>query len=62
VATEAGYTFQNLGTGLYLGISTESNLEKGRILQAVVEPYYWWINPVSSQLDQGSRVYQYVVL
>jgi hypothetical protein len=31
-------------------------------LQAVVEPYYWWINPVSSQPDQGSPVYRYVIL
>lgn len=58
LATKAGYTFQNLGTGLYLGISTESDREQGRILQGVLKPYYWWINPVTSQPNQGSPVYQ----
>ncbi|KAJ7876337.1 hypothetical protein B0H14DRAFT_3543761 [Mycena olivaceomarginata] len=62
VATKAGYTFQNLGTGLYLGISTESDRKEGRILQPAFEPHYWWINPASNQPDQGSPVYQYVVL
>ncbi|KAJ7796428.1 hypothetical protein B0H14DRAFT_3158061 [Mycena olivaceomarginata] len=61
-ATKAGYAFKNTGTGLYLGISTHADRGKGRILQAVLDPYYWWINPVSSQPDQGSSVYQYVVL
>ncbi|KAJ7235013.1 hypothetical protein B0H12DRAFT_1327574 [Mycena haematopus] len=59
VATTSGYTFQNSGTGLYLGISTKSDSElDGRILQAVSKPYYWWINPVSKNPDQGSLVYQ----
>ncbi|KAF8149743.1 hypothetical protein K438DRAFT_1779223 [Mycena galopus ATCC 62051] len=53
-ATKAGYTFQNLATGFYLGMSTESDRE-GRVLRPVLAPYYWWINPVSSQ---GSPVYQ----
>ncbi|KAJ7842383.1 hypothetical protein B0H14DRAFT_2586399 [Mycena olivaceomarginata] len=48
VATKAGYTFKNMGTDLYLAISTESGKE-GRLLQAAVNPYYWWINPASSQ-------------
>ncbi|KAJ7878010.1 hypothetical protein B0H14DRAFT_2712387 [Mycena olivaceomarginata] len=60
-ATKSGYTFRNPGTNLYLGISPESVGKDGRILQAVVKPYYWWINPASSQPDQGSTVYQYVV-
>ncbi|KAI6009768.1 hypothetical protein BKA83DRAFT_4415326 [Pisolithus microcarpus] len=53
-ATKDGYTFQNRRTHLYLGISSE----EGRILRAVSEPYYWWINPVPSQPNQGSPLYQ----
>ncbi|KIK17689.1 hypothetical protein PISMIDRAFT_214062 [Pisolithus microcarpus 441] len=53
-ATKNGYMFQNLGTHLYLGVSSE----EGRILQAVSEPYYWWINPVPSQPNQGSPLYR----
>ncbi|KAF8145104.1 hypothetical protein K438DRAFT_1992152 [Mycena galopus ATCC 62051] len=53
-ATKAGYTFQNLATGFYLGMSTESDRE-GRVLRPVLAPYYWWINPVS---NQASPVYQ----
>ncbi|KAJ7039977.1 hypothetical protein C8F04DRAFT_1391981 [Mycena alexandri] len=57
-ATKSGYTFRNLGTGLYLGISPESVGKDRRILQAGVKPYYWWINPASSRPAQGSTVYQ----
>ncbi|KAI6160606.1 hypothetical protein EDD17DRAFT_1600181 [Pisolithus thermaeus] len=53
-ATKDGYTFQNMGTHLYLGVSSQ----EGRILQAVSKPYFWWINPVSSQPNQGSLLYQ----
>ncbi|KAF8212915.1 hypothetical protein K438DRAFT_1928097 [Mycena galopus ATCC 62051] len=58
VATPEGYTFQNLVTSLYLGISTERAREEARILHAVSEPYHWWINPVSSQRDRGTSVYR----
>jgi hypothetical protein len=51
-----------MGTGLYLGITPEGDREESRILQAVRDPHYWWINPVSSQPAQGPPVYQYVVL
>ncbi|KAJ7722685.1 hypothetical protein B0H16DRAFT_346841 [Mycena metata] len=59
LATEAGYTFKNLGTGLYLGISTAPNdRREHRVLQAVSNPYSWWINPVSNRPDQGPSLYQ----
>ncbi|KAJ7885565.1 hypothetical protein B0H14DRAFT_1346388 [Mycena olivaceomarginata] len=58
VATKAGYTFKNMGTDLYLAMSVESHGKEGRILQAALEPYYWWINPVSTQPAQESPVYQ----
>ncbi|KAJ7775548.1 hypothetical protein B0H16DRAFT_1713131 [Mycena metata] len=54
-ATKAGYTFKNLATGLYLGIPTA---QKYRVLQAVLNPYCWWINPSSSQPNEGPSVYQ----
>jgi hypothetical protein len=49
-------------TGHYLGIATELDRKKRRILQPVVKPYYWWINPVQSQPKKGSSLYQYVIL
>jgi len=57
-ATKNGYTFKNVGTGLYLGMSTAPERGQYRILQAVLDPYYWWVNPSSKQPDQGPSVYQ----
>ncbi|KAF8133163.1 hypothetical protein K438DRAFT_1998216 [Mycena galopus ATCC 62051] len=57
VATKAEYTFRNLGTGLYLGISTEVDRKDGRVLKAILDPYYWWINPVSSQGSPAYRIH-----
>ncbi|KAJ7740128.1 hypothetical protein B0H16DRAFT_1465012 [Mycena metata] len=61
-ATKTGYTFQNTGTGLYLGMSTAPDRAQYRILEAVSDPYCWWVNPSSEQQDQGPSAYQYVVL
>ncbi|KAJ7722699.1 hypothetical protein B0H16DRAFT_1599958, partial [Mycena metata] len=54
-ATKDGYVFKNLGTGLYLGLSNAPDRREYRVLQAVSNPYYWWVN---SGLNQGSSVYQ----
>ncbi|KAI6142555.1 hypothetical protein EDD17DRAFT_1661626 [Pisolithus thermaeus] len=53
-----GYTFQNVGTKLYLGIATESGRKEYRVLKAVAKPYYWWINPYQDQPNQGSPLHQ----
>ncbi|KAJ7744664.1 hypothetical protein B0H16DRAFT_1559768 [Mycena metata] len=58
LATNTGYTFKNLGTGLYLGISTAPPHGEYRVLQAVPDPYCWWINPSLIQPDQGPSLYQ----
>ncbi|KAJ7744601.1 hypothetical protein B0H16DRAFT_1559579, partial [Mycena metata] len=58
LATKDGYTFKNLGTSLYLGISPALAHKEYRTLQAVSNPYYWWVNPSSSQPDQGPSLYQ----
>ncbi|KAK2460463.1 hypothetical protein APHAL10511_007510 [Amanita phalloides] len=55
IVTNNGYTFKNMETGHYLGIATELAQKKGRILQAVAKPYYWWINPAQYK---GSLFYQ----
>ncbi|KAJ7740810.1 hypothetical protein B0H16DRAFT_52361 [Mycena metata] len=57
-ATKAGYTLKNVGTGLYLGMSTAPHRGQYRVLQAVLDPYCWWINPGLRQPDQGPSVYQ----
>ncbi|KAJ7757878.1 hypothetical protein B0H16DRAFT_656624 [Mycena metata] len=57
-ATKTGYTFKNVGTGLYLGMSTAPDRAQYRILQAVSDPYCWWVNPSSKQPDQGPSAYQ----
>ncbi|KAJ7762886.1 hypothetical protein B0H16DRAFT_1805605 [Mycena metata] len=54
-ATKTGCTFKNVGTGLYLGTSAALDHGEYRILQAVSDPYCWWINPSS---NQGPSVYQ----
>ncbi|KAJ7733957.1 hypothetical protein B0H16DRAFT_157937 [Mycena metata] len=54
-ATKTGCTFKNVGTGLYLGTSAQLNRGEYRVLQAVSDPYCWWINPSS---NQGPSVYQ----
>lgn len=56
--TMNGYTFQNVGTKLYLGIATESGRQEYRVLKAVAKPYYWWINPYQNQQSQGSPLHQ----
>ncbi|KAJ7750600.1 hypothetical protein B0H16DRAFT_1887778 [Mycena metata] len=58
LATKDGYTFKNLGTGLYLGISPAPGHGEYRVLQAAPDPYCWWINPSSIQPDQGPSLYQ----
>ncbi|KAJ7750655.1 hypothetical protein B0H16DRAFT_1549743 [Mycena metata] len=58
LATKDGYTFKNLGTSLYLGISPALAHKEYRTLQAVSNPYYWWVNPSSNQPDQGPSLYQ----
>ncbi|KAJ7736433.1 hypothetical protein B0H16DRAFT_120412 [Mycena metata] len=57
-ATNDGYTFKNMGTGLYLGMSTGPDRGEYRVLQAVTDPYCWWVNPSSKQPDEGPPVYQ----
>ncbi|KAJ7740814.1 hypothetical protein B0H16DRAFT_1757534 [Mycena metata] len=57
-ATKTGYIFKNVGTGLYLGMSTAPDRGQYRVLQAVLDPYCWWINPSLRQPDQGPSVYQ----
>ncbi|KAJ7731889.1 hypothetical protein B0H16DRAFT_1468891 [Mycena metata] len=59
-ATNDGYTFKNVGTGLYLGMSTGPNRGEYRVLQAVTDPYCWRVNPSSKQPDEGPPVYQYI--
>ncbi|KAJ7711315.1 hypothetical protein B0H16DRAFT_1480421 [Mycena metata] len=54
-ATSAGYTFKNVGTDLYLGTSPLPDHEEYRVLQAVLNPYFWWVNPNAGQSNQ----YQY---
>lgn len=56
--TMNGYTFQNVGTKLYLGIATESGRQEYRVLKVVAKPYYWWINPYQNQPSQGSPLHQ----
>ncbi|KAJ7476397.1 hypothetical protein B0H11DRAFT_1310403 [Mycena galericulata] len=57
-ATATGCTFKNVATSLYLGKSVALDRGEYRVLQAVADPYCWWINPSSSQPDQGPSLYQ----
>ncbi|KAG6819745.1 hypothetical protein H0H93_009092 [Arthromyces matolae] len=51
-ATENGYTFQNVGSDQFLGIANKLDRAERRVLQAAVQPDFWWINPVQKQPSQ----------